>query len=287
LIYGKGLGVPVDVTEAFKWFKLAADQGNPDAQADLANMYMAGAGVPKDDLEGLRLLKLAAAQKNPYAEYRLGVIYEEGVAVPKDYFEALKWYKLSSEHGYSNAQYAISVMYMFGYGVSQNMDEAFKWAKMSADQKNMYGLNALGTFYENGWVVIQDLKEAERLYTESALLGFESAKKNVARLRNVEPEEWVKVSYNLEGTSVFVKMPSVELSKNPPIKSIWVKIVDKNSSYAITHDEYECAKQMYRVVERIKYDSNGRVLLEEKTTREWNSIVPNTFAASIVKRACN
>ena len=66
-----------------------------------------------------------------------------------------------------------------------------------------------------------------------------------------------------------------------------MKIVEKNGAYEITHDEYECAKQMYRVVERVKYDSNGRALLEEKTTGEWNSIVSNTFAASIVKKPVN
>jgi TPR repeat protein len=47
-MYRKGQGVPLDDTEAAKWCRLAADQGDPDAQAFLGTMYYAGQGVPQD-----------------------------------------------------------------------------------------------------------------------------------------------------------------------------------------------------------------------------------------------
>ncbi|MBT8567353.1 sel1 repeat family protein [Polynucleobacter paneuropaeus] len=286
LMYSKGLGVPENFVEAAKWFQMAVDQNNPDAQVDLANMYAAGVGVPKNNSEALRLYKLAAGQKNAYAENKLGDVYHDGILVPQDYFEALKWYRLAAEHGSSNAQYNISLLYMFGKGVNPNMEEAFKWAKLAADQKNEYGLNAIGTFYENGWVVDKDVKEAERLYTESAMLGFEGAKKNLERLRTTPVEEWTKVSYTPDGTTAFVKIPSKVVSVEPSIRSIWVKFVNKDATYTMSWDEFECAKQMFRIKEEITYDSKGNVISQVSKPTTWSNIVPNTHTASIVKRAC-
>ena len=47
-MYEKGQVVPKDFKEAFKWSKLAADQGNASTQNNLSYMYYKGQGVPKD-----------------------------------------------------------------------------------------------------------------------------------------------------------------------------------------------------------------------------------------------
>ena len=46
--YVDGDGVEQDSKEAVRWFKLAAGQGNADAQAALGVMYGDGVGVAKD-----------------------------------------------------------------------------------------------------------------------------------------------------------------------------------------------------------------------------------------------
>lgn len=38
-MYLKGIGTPQDFTQAIFWYKLAADQGNVQAQMELANLY--------------------------------------------------------------------------------------------------------------------------------------------------------------------------------------------------------------------------------------------------------
>ena len=40
-----------DYVESMKWFRLAADQGDADAQTSLGDMYRNGEGVPQDDVE--------------------------------------------------------------------------------------------------------------------------------------------------------------------------------------------------------------------------------------------
>jgi TPR repeat protein len=69
---GRG-GLQKNPREATRLFKLAADQfgadqGNPEAQAALADLYMGGLGVPKDQRKATDLFKLAANGGNAYAK---------------------------------------------------------------------------------------------------------------------------------------------------------------------------------------------------------------------------
>jgi len=47
-MYADGLGVDKDYTEAHAWYIKSAEQGNPDAQVNLADMYAQGNGVDVD-----------------------------------------------------------------------------------------------------------------------------------------------------------------------------------------------------------------------------------------------
>ena len=47
-MYYQGKGVPQDYKQAFKWFKLSAQQGDAKAQLTLGVMYFSGQGVPQD-----------------------------------------------------------------------------------------------------------------------------------------------------------------------------------------------------------------------------------------------
>ena len=47
-LYANGKGVPQDHAEAAKWWSLAAEQGDPAAQNNLAAAYGLGEGVPQD-----------------------------------------------------------------------------------------------------------------------------------------------------------------------------------------------------------------------------------------------
>jgi TPR repeat protein len=53
--------------EAVKWFRRAADQGDPDAQYNLGLMYEKGRGVSQDDAEALEWYRRAEDQGNAAA----------------------------------------------------------------------------------------------------------------------------------------------------------------------------------------------------------------------------
>ena len=55
-------GVPQDVAEAVRWYRLAADQGQAGAQFNLGAMYANGEGVPQNSVQAHMWFDLAAAQ---------------------------------------------------------------------------------------------------------------------------------------------------------------------------------------------------------------------------------
>ena len=54
--------MPQSHSEAFKWYRKAADQGFAKAQGNLGLMYEYGLGVPKSDIDAAKWYKKAAAQ---------------------------------------------------------------------------------------------------------------------------------------------------------------------------------------------------------------------------------
>ena len=91
-----------DDKDAARWFRLAEDHGNADAQANLGMMYEEGDGVAQDYKEALRWYRLAADNGNPDAQTRLGFMHWRGRGVPQDYKEAVRWFRLSGKQGESN-----------------------------------------------------------------------------------------------------------------------------------------------------------------------------------------
>ena len=74
-----------------RWFHMAAEQGNADAQAALGNAYTLGEGALKDFAEAVRWYRLAAEQGNTDAQAALGEAYDSGLGVLKDLTLAHMW----------------------------------------------------------------------------------------------------------------------------------------------------------------------------------------------------
>lgn len=104
LAYFDGNGVTQSVSEAARWFKVAADQGDANAQYRLGILYELGLGLKQSDTEANRLWLLAANQGHPKAQAAIGGRYESGRGVTKSATEAIRWYRLAAQQGDSDAQ---------------------------------------------------------------------------------------------------------------------------------------------------------------------------------------
>ena len=97
-------------TEAVKWWRKAAEQGNAYAQYNLGNCYYHGQGVPQDYAEAVKWYRKAVEQGNADAQYNLGACYENGDGVPQNYDEAVKWYRKAAQQGNEDAQEVLKEM---------------------------------------------------------------------------------------------------------------------------------------------------------------------------------
>jgi len=99
-MYISGQGMPQDDSKGVEWMRKSAQNGNADAQAALALRYGMGVGVPQDQSEGVKWWQKAAEQRKPVAQYSLGLIYYNGAGIPKDYVQAYMWADLAAEQDY-------------------------------------------------------------------------------------------------------------------------------------------------------------------------------------------
>jgi TPR repeat protein len=75
-----------------------AAKGDPEAQFTLGKNYEAGrGGLKKDYTEAYRWYRLAADQGDPFAQASVALLYRFGKGVPRDYVRAYMWFQISAD----------------------------------------------------------------------------------------------------------------------------------------------------------------------------------------------
>lgn len=149
------LGPERDAAAAAKWFRLAAENGDPRAANNLGQMYLAGDGVPKSQEDGLNWLLAAANGGSSKAMYSLGLHYEKS-----NLAEAASWFEEASEKGHAQAQNIFGNMLRFGYGVPTDGQRAAEFYRFAAEQGNAIAAYNLASMYLHDVGVAEDLREA-------------------------------------------------------------------------------------------------------------------------------
>ena len=88
-----------DPEKAFFWFRKAAESGNADAQAIVADHYLKGDGVEKNRREAFRWYRRAADAGQVTACVIVGTCYEYGFFVRKNDEKAEKYYDAAAAGG--------------------------------------------------------------------------------------------------------------------------------------------------------------------------------------------
>ena len=212
-MYENGRSVQEDVSEAVRWYRLAADRGVALAQLHLWSMYLDGIGVARDHVEATRWLRLAADQGVAVAQISLADMYLEGLGVGKDDTEAVRWLRRAADSTDSGAglsfeflgdlvgaasqfalstiwnegnaaarteaQFLLGLMHMEGRGVPPVDAEAMRWFRLAADRAHAGAQNILGLMYLEGRGVAQNHTEAVRWYRLAAEQGHADGQVNL------------------------------------------------------------------------------------------------------------
>jgi TPR repeat protein len=74
----------------------SAQKGDAEAQFELGKNYETGRiGLLKDLAQAEHWYRLAAVQGDPFAEASMGLLYQFGKGVPRDSVQALMWYEIA------------------------------------------------------------------------------------------------------------------------------------------------------------------------------------------------
>ena len=112
--------------------RVLAEQGDAEAQFNLAALHGSGESVPQDWPEAARWLRLAADQGHAPGQSALGLVYREGLGVPQDDAEAVRWLRRGANQGNASGQFLLASMYANGQGVLQDDVEAYMWLSLAA-----------------------------------------------------------------------------------------------------------------------------------------------------------
>ena len=126
-------------SEAFKFCSVAAEQGHPEAQNILGNLYFCGRGVNKNNKESFKWYEKAAEQGFVEAQANLGSSYMLGIGVKQNFYEAKKWFEKAAKQGSSSSLRSLGNMYYNGYGVRQDYSKAKEYYGLACDNGDQLG----------------------------------------------------------------------------------------------------------------------------------------------------
>jgi uncharacterized protein len=121
-LYDDGQILPQSQAEATRWWLLAAQRGNLEAELTVASRYLSGTGVQQDFGQARHWCNEASKedpsdkQSDPRAAYCLGLIYQRGWGVEKDFKAAREWYERSASAGHAPAAKKLALMHANGDG---------------------------------------------------------------------------------------------------------------------------------------------------------------------------
>ena len=173
-----------------------AEQGNVDAQLELAFLYRDGL-ICNRSYENAEYWTLKAAEQGDVTA--IGCQYYYGYGVEKSYEKAVEWYTKAAEMGNARAQYCLGSLYHDGQIAMQSylksVDKSFntylkaeetsykkavEWFIKSAEQGYARAQYALGVCYEYGNGVEFSYVKAAEWYTKAAEKGYVWAQYDLA-----------------------------------------------------------------------------------------------------------
>jgi TPR repeat protein len=153
-------GVAPDFQKAARYFKQAAELGDPDGAYGLGVLYRNGTGVEKSDKHAAEWMGRAAEEENVAAEVEYAIMLFNGIGVDKDESAAARLFLKAAARNNPVAQNRVARLLASGRGIQKNMIDAMKWHLLARDA----GLN-------DAWLdgKLTELSQADREAVNAAV----------------------------------------------------------------------------------------------------------------------
>lgn len=201
--YYNGIGFPKNLELSFKFYKMAADQGNKIGQYYLASLIHDHFLHRKNNVQQLKNIKnpkevfkkyLTASAEGemgyPAAKHWLGRCYFQGELEHPKAKELAFRYFWESKEAVPDSHFYLGRCYEEGFGIAKNPENAFKAYKAAAKAGSFEACNALGVCYKEGIGVKKDLTLAIHFLNHALKSGVEGASIILAKIYLHEKEKF-------------------------------------------------------------------------------------------------
>ena len=120
--------------KSFQWMEAAANQGNTDAEVEMAEMYIRGEVIPMNARKAKAWYEKAAAKDDLDGINGLARLYRYGSGVRKDQEKAFEYYQEASLQGHTRSQVGLGMAYRDARGVKKNLVYAYAWLLIAAEK---------------------------------------------------------------------------------------------------------------------------------------------------------
>jgi hypothetical protein len=196
-----------DFGSARDLFRPLAEMGDRRAQTMMGHFYIGGRGFPKDITEAAKWYTLAARQGEPVAEFQMFFVEAELAFVQHRPMsdERILWLRNSAEQDVPESQMILSFMLRDGKDISRDAVESLKWLKRAAEFGHPFAMDVLASYYERGKAGDTDLAEAyfwilACIKQDSRAVGVVSffAKEHIATRDRLSPQLSAEVRAGIE-----------------------------------------------------------------------------------------
>jgi hypothetical protein len=179
--YMRGVGTPASMDDARRWLTAAAVQGHVQAMLLLGGLLLQ-LGAEADQAQAVDMFRRAAAQGNLDAQYNLGVCVRLGLGLARDDAEAERLYRAAADQGHRSAQLALGSLIEQRAASEPDWIEAARWYRLAADAGHPAAMSSLAHLYEHGRGVSVDRTAALALYRQALAAGHVPAGPEVRRI---------------------------------------------------------------------------------------------------------
>lgn len=161
LCYQNGIGVVQNTEQALFWYNKAVSNGL-DAPA-ISNKDKSNAAALKKAATSKAdfvTLKLAADEGNTDAQFQVGLHYANGQDTAQDDAQAIYWLQKAAKQQNKNAMSYLAWMNMLGLGLPQNVSQAVHWF-VSAHDSNAQAFNQFDTNSEATQIALKAQANAQ------------------------------------------------------------------------------------------------------------------------------
>lgn len=174
-LYFNGIGVPVNYQRAIELFEKAAQAGSSEAALNLGVIYLSGRNASSNAVHAIELFRMSAEKNNVIAKFMLGYAYYNGFGVAKDLKKSAALIKEAADADFDEAQYILGYMYLNGFGVVKNYENSKKYMQYAMRQGNMSAIMLLAEKEAEGRQFLKNEFDAYILYSIASVMGEKSA----------------------------------------------------------------------------------------------------------------